>query len=250
MFLFSTDIDGTIYDGPETAALFLQFWNRLRSWETPPLLAYNTGRSLSDTQALIDRTDLPEPDFIISGVGTTIYDSRRNRSLENWQEELDQLWDFEEVKQITLDLAPGIEMQPEECQNPFKCSWLWRDKSQDEIGALQRSLDESGMAAQVVYSSSRDLDILPAAANKGNALRWLASQVGLAHDKVCVAGDSGNDASMFLVEDVYGILVSNSEEALSETLEGIDVFRSGLPCARGVVEGLEKRIESLRIPVR
>ena len=79
------------------------------------------------------------------------------------------------------------------------------------------------MAAQVVYSSSRDLDILPAGANKGNALRWLASQVGLAHDKVCVDGDSGNDASMFLVEDVYGILVSNSEEALSEALEGIDV---------------------------
>lgn len=50
MLLFSTDIDGTIFDGPETAEIFAAFWKNLQKLPERPLLVYNTGRLLSDVR--------------------------------------------------------------------------------------------------------------------------------------------------------------------------------------------------------
>lgn len=238
MFLFSTDIDGTVYDGPETARRFAGFWESLRETAHPPILAYNTGRALDDTRSLIDSTSLPSPDYIIAGVGTEMFDFTNDSPLDAWHETLSADWDFAEVEQIVRSTAHGIEMQPAVCQNPFKCSWYWSDKGEEDLVVLRDALDAAGVSAQVVYSSRRDLDILPRAANKGNAVTWLWNWLDRQTLPLVVAGDSGNDSSMFHVDGVQGILVSNAETALFESVPRSSSFLASFPCADGVIEGL------------
>lgn len=242
MLLFSTDIDGTIYDGPESARRFADFWNGLRSGPRPPLLAYNTGRSIDDTRALVESTPLPIPDVIVGGVGTEIFDVHADRHLDEWSHELEPNWSFAIVETTIRDLFPGIEKQPDSCQNPFKCSWFWRDCTRVDLDRLHAVLRAAGLHVQIVYSSKRDLDVLPASANKGNAIRWLADQHGISTSDVVVAGDSGNDSSMFLVEGVHGILVANAESALVSVVSGASVHRSVESCAGGVIDGLRRRL--------
>jgi hydroxymethylpyrimidine pyrophosphatase-like HAD family hydrolase len=90
----------------------------------------------------------------------------------------------------------------------------------------------------VVYSSSRDLDVLPADANKGNALRWLAARLEIDTKDIVVAGDSGNDTSMFFVPQVNGIVVGNGRSELLEAVAGQNVYHARAHSADGVVEGL------------
>ena len=244
MFLFSTDIDGTIYDGDATAARFAVFWDALQSSSSPPVLAYNTGRSLEDTRNLIDTTPLPSPNFIIAGVGTQIFDVSHNETLSGWSIEIEEGWDVATISDIVRRNADGIEMQPEECQNPHKCSWIWHERSVLDLEELQAALHDAEMDAQVVYSSKRDLDILPRKANKGNAVNWLVEQLQHPTDRVAVAGDSGNDRSFYSVPNAFGIVVANAEPALVEAVANRNAFLANSPCADGVIEGLKAWIDS------
>ncbi len=91
----------------------------------------------------------------------------------------------------------------------------------------------------MVYSSSRDLDILPRAATKGGALHWLCDQLNIPLTDVVVAGDTGNDSSMFDLAGVNGIVVRNAQPELLEATIGHDhVYHARQIMADGVVEGL------------
>ena len=90
-----------------------------------------------------------------------------------------------------------------------------------------------------MYSSNRDLDFLPRTATKGGALIWLCEHLDLPTSSVVVAGDTGNDSSMFLVPDVRGILVQNAHPELLEAALGHDnVYQARDIIADGVIEGL------------
>jgi len=55
---------------------------------------------------------------------------------------------------------------------------------------------------------------------------------------VVVAGDSANDAALFELRNVRGILVSNHHEELSRGALARSVFRASNAEADGVIEGL------------
>jgi len=238
MLLFSTDIDGTVYDNTDSTARFAEYWSTLRNDHGYPKLAYNTGRSLDDTLALIARTALPTPDFIISGVGTSIVHGDGNRPLSDYSNSLRDEWDFDTVFEI-INAIDGPRPQPRECQNPYKSSWFWENASPAQLDHLHHALTSRGISAQVIYSSNRDLDLLPIAANKANALLHLTYHLDLPRSKIVVAGDSGNDAAMLSLEGAKSIAVANAEPALIEALQGTAFFHATKPCADGVIEGLQ-----------
>ncbi|MEM0970509.1 MAG: HAD family hydrolase, partial [Verrucomicrobiota bacterium] len=107
-----------------------------------------------------------------------------------------------------------------------------------ERSAINEQLRTSGIDAQVVYSSQRDLDVLPAKANKGNASTFLQRRLGLDDVPLIVAGDSGNDISLFEAEDARGIVVSNAESSLMKAASSPPHFHASEPCIKGVEQGL------------
>lgn len=232
----STDVDGTLIGNPKALLNFERTWERLDP-DRKPLLCYNTGRLTDDLLELIDLEPLPEPDFLICGVGTSIYDYRESQYIKSFDDVLDEGWDLEAIDALLRDIE-GIEKQPKRFQNAYKSSWYLPGASQEEIAKIELRFEKEGMDLNVVYSSQRDLDILPKYANKGNALSWLLKHLEIPREEALVAGDTGNDSAMFHKRGIRGIVVGNSQPELIEATVGLPVFRAEGTSAEGVLEGL------------
>jgi hydroxymethylpyrimidine pyrophosphatase-like HAD family hydrolase len=92
----------------------------------------------------------------------------------------------------------------------------------------------------VIWSSGRDLDIIPALAGKGRAIQYLIQFLALDSHKVIVAGDSGNDQTMF-DEFKLGIVVANAQPELKRLANKgsqSGIYFADQPYAAGVEEGL------------
>ncbi len=174
-------------------------------------LIYATGRSRASALDLQSEVGLMEPDYWITAVGSEIYSPQ---GLDQaWSEHLSRDWHRETVAVIAeefQDLIPQSERE----QNPWKISFcLAPEGSPSVIEQLQAKLRQAGVMAQLIFSSGRDLDLLPVASNKGNASRYLAQRLGFAPEQTLVCGDSGNDISLFETE-ARGVIVNNAQPEL------------------------------------
>lgn len=234
--LFSTDLDGTLLGNPEASQRFRSAWSAL-SDEARPLLVYNSGRLIDDLRRFIDNGTLPAADYYIGGVGTQVFDVRAGVILAELHAHLADGWDLARVCEIT-GRFPGVRPQPVEFQHEFKSSWFLDRAPPGAIRELQRQLADAGLKVNVVYSSARDLDVLPSNATKGGALTWLCGRLGVPLDAVLVAGDTGNDASMFRLPGVRGIVVENALPELFEATVDVPTYSSRQILADGVLDGL------------
>lgn len=203
------------------------------------MLAYNTGRLYKDVLGLIKKKILPEPAYIISGVGTHIYDFQHQSVLKEFSEILDEGWDAKLVEKTVGGLNYPIEVQPRRFQHDYKRSYFFHNAQPSEVSDTEHAFQKAGLDVNVVYSGDKYFDVLPKWANKGNALQWLARHLDIPTEEIVVAGDSGNDVAMFSVPDVKGIIVSNAREELYKTTKyQKEVFHAEHPKGAGVIEGL------------
>lgn len=235
---FASDLDGTLLGKLDATHAFRETWLSLGR-ERRPLLCYNTGRLLDDTLSLIREQILPEPDYLICGVGTLIYDYRAGKSVKSFQSILEEGWDLGQVEEVVRRELPAATLQPAFYQTPYKSSWYAEGLGEEALHRLEEALDGAGLEINIVYSSNRDLDILPKFANKGNALSWLLKHLKIRRDETAVAGDTGNDSAMILKRGIRGIVVGNAQPELLEAIIGRDVHVSREVCADGVLEALQ-----------
>ena len=232
--LFSTDLDGTLLGNPVACWRFSDTWNAVPA-DRRPLLVYNTGHTVAATLEVARARRLPEPDYVIGSVGTELRDAC-GANVEGFCERF-TLWHRSRVDEIVASTTPA-QRQPEECQHEFKSSWHWVRASRAEIDHLTERLQGTGINARVDYSSRYFLDVVPTAAGKGNALSWLCQRLGIRLENVLVAGDTGNDTSMFLLPGVKGIVVENALPELRAAVVRLPVYTATAETADGVIEGL------------
>lgn len=235
--LLSFDIDNTLIDFHTLKSNFGKVWNVHKS-KTDVLLTYNTGRLIDDVLNLIKKGVLPEPDYIIAGVGTLIYDFNKKSVVKEFNQVLDDGWDVTAVEDIVHSLDHSISEQPARFQHSYKRSYFLHDASEDLINSIKQAFARSKMFINVVYSGNKFLDILPKWANKGNALQWLIRKLELKLENVLVAGDSGNDSAMFKMKGVKGIVVANAHEELYKFTKHREVYHSEAENGDGIIEGL------------
>ncbi len=234
--LFSSDLDGTLIGNPESAHRFRTVWSSLPR-KRRPLLVLNTGRLIDDVQRLIKAGELPVPDYIIGGVGTQIYDQAGQKELREFTKHLSAGWDLKKIRHV-LGGIPGVRPQPAEFLHDFKSSWFLDGGTNEQLEEIRQALTDAGVDVHLIYSSHRDLDVVPQAATKGGTLAWLLNKLEIKFDEVLVAGDTGNDSSMFLLPGVQGILPDNAMPELLEATVAVSIYQSREIMADGVLDGL------------
>jgi sucrose-6F-phosphate phosphohydrolase len=243
MWTLASDVDGTL-TGDRDALNRLS--SRLRELRTAGklFLMLSTGRRLDQVLRGLTEEGLPEPNAVLCQVGTEIYTPplrSDTKPMPQWRERLLAEYSRDEALSF-LEGVEGLVMQDDVFNTELKTSCFLDGCPQPDAAAegIRRRVEPYADRYQVVWSSGRDLDILPASSGKGKAIRFLVEHRGLVPDRVVVAGDTGNDATMF-VEFLKGVVVANAQRELvdlADSLVGGDVYLARKPYAAGVEEGL------------
>ena len=231
--LLVSDLDGTLLGDDDALHRFADWREQNRD---SVALAYASGRFYASVVESMRETALPEPDAIVGGVGTEIHDYPSGQEIPGWHDEIGQSWDAERVRQV-LGSHPELELQPEKWQSDYKVSYFLEDADPAQLDALKRELTEHDIESKVIYSSNRDLDFLPARANKGSAAAYLAKHWGISPEKVIASGDSGNDHTL-MEQGFRGVVVANAQPELKK-VTGPHIYHAQNGYAAGVLEGIE-----------
>jgi len=221
--LICTDLDRTLIPNgyqPESEGARRCF-SRFTEYEGISL-AYVSGRHRQLIEEAIDQYRLPEPDYVIADVGSTIYVSGTDgwSVWQAWDEEIAGDWQGESRESLHAMLSDidALRLQEHEKQNRHKLSYYLplTDGKEHVIEKIETRLRSKSIRANVIWSIDEIervglLDILPASANKLHAIRFLIERKGFTESETIFAGDSGNDLDVFL-SSIPSVLVANADD--------------------------------------
>ena len=262
--VLASDLDGTLAHGAAESRALLTDWLRARPDST---LIYVTGRTPAATRELCARVGLPEPDVLITDVGTSVLRGFGPSRVSEIEDELERLWPG--GQRVRDRLAPlADELSEQDVRAPRRVSY-WVDavrrmraaaKSPDgdefsaravddpslsaeaaalATGCAQRARDAlDGLGVDVLVSANVFLDVLPRGVHKGSTLRRVLRWLGAADEECVVAGDSLNDLALFET-GMRGISVGNCEPGLRRFVTRLPrVYQAKGEGVVGVLEGL------------
>lgn len=225
--LLATDLDGTFVGDDAALKQLLAYYNTL---DEPVALAYITGRHQASVIELIDEESLPLPDILITDVGTVIYHGESLLEDELWTEKMTEDWQPDNILKIAEGIS-GLTIQklPHQRRVSFYAS------SAESAEALKTSLLQKEIPHTFIFSSNRDVDILPEGGGKGEALKFLIENYVEKEAGILVAGDSGNDLAM-LEAGYPAVIVANARPELADIEANELLYRASSSYAAGILE--------------
>lgn len=195
-----------------------------------------TGRNVDSAAKALRHWRVPMPDVLITSVGAEIYYGPDLRPDIGWTKHIRYQWRRDALVEA-LESIPGIVLQQPENQRDFKISYEVTPAKMPPLKQIYAHLYSLNLHANLIYSHQNFLDVLPARASKGQAIRYLAYKWGLPLDAFLVAGDSGNDAEM-MIGDTLGVIVGNYSQELKSLRGHHQVYFANANNAFGILEGI------------
>ena len=245
--LLCTDLDRTVLPNgaqPESAGARGRFAALAARPEVT--LVYVTGRHRHLVEQAMHDYELPSPDYVISDVGTVIYQVTGHdwQQWRDWQQEIEPDWaglGHADLQVLLLDVS-GLRLQEYGKQNLHKLSYyVPLDADTESLSAaIRRRLEARGIRASLVWSIDEPngvglLDVLPGRADKRHAITFLMQRNGFGLDETVFAGDSGNDLPV-LVSEIPAVLVANASEAVRREARS-QAAASGNPATLYIAQG-------------
>lgn len=197
-----------------------------------------TGRRLDAALRMMKRYGIPQPDILITSLGTEICYAPRLTRDSAWAEHIDHLWKPRAITRAMVDL-PGIKLQPKAEQSRFKISYYIDPEQAPALDEINSLLHQQDLTANTFLSFGQFLDILPVRASKGFALRWVADQWGIPLENILVAGGSGADEDMMRGNTMAVVVANRHHEELSGLVDSEKIYFARQPCAAGILEAME-----------
>lgn len=197
-----------------------------------------TGRRLDSALKELKRSHIPQPDVLITSLGTEIYYAPNLTRDTAWTDHIDYLWRPSIVKRVLANL-PGITLQKKSEQSKFKISYYINPETAPPIDEINGLLHQHDLTANVFISFGSFLDIIPVRASKGFALRWFADQWEIPLEQILVAGGSGADEDMMRGNTLAVVVANRHDEELSELTDVERVYFAKQPFATGIIEAID-----------
>lgn len=228
-YLLATDLDGTFVGDKQALHKLLRFFNESHF---NPELVYITGRHLDSSLTLIKEEKLPMPNILITDVGVSIYITK-DRLIEDleWRDMHREHWHPEQI----IEVASGIpSLHRQMLPTSQRVSFTIKEDTK-VICKLENLLDQENIPHKLIYSSGRDVDILPKGCDKGKALTYVVNKYINKNANILVAGDSGNDRDMLQL-GYPSVIVGNAEAELNRVEAHSLLYRATDSCAVGIYE--------------
>jgi sucrose-phosphate synthase len=233
-----TAIDNTLLGDAEGLAQFVKL---IREKRKKFLFGIATGRRLDSVLAILKTHRIPMPDILITSLGTEIYYAPQLIADIAWTYHIDHLWTPQTLRRIIDELPgiPGLTPQPKSEQSRFKLSYYYDNTIAPPMEDILTLFRQQELPVNPTLSMGHFLDIVPARASKGQALRYVAQQWNIPLERILVTGGSGGDEDM-LRGNTLGVVVANRHcEELSILGDTGNVYFAEQSHAKGILEAVE-----------
>lgn len=211
-------------------------WRRIFT-DQPIGFGIATGLSFEEAWEVIERCGMPQPGFVISGLGAEIRYGQTGVLDERWQHQIGTRWNRAAVVSAFADI-PGLSMQEEQFQHRFKVSYLMDSKHASGRLFLQRMLRERGIAAKVIVTAKSFIDVIPIRSGKDVALRYLENRWGIDPATIFYFGTYGNDISAVRGRNI-SVLAGDADRVLRQLHSRPRLYHAKGKGLSGFFEGLD-----------
>jgi sucrose-phosphate synthase len=230
-----TDLDKSLLGDPEALRRFIDVIRENRKRATFGLA---TGRRLKSALRVLRKHGIPQPDVLITSIGTDIYYAPNLTQDTHWRDHIDQFWNPRAVQRLLADL-PGLKRQPLSEQGAFKISYFYDPALAPTPEEITSLLLKGELTVNMFVSFGQFLDIVPARASKGAALRWFADKRDVPLECILTVGGSGADEDMMRGNTLAAVVENRHDEELSDLAEIDRIFFAESAHAAGIIEAME-----------
>ena len=230
-----TDIDQTLL-GDEAA--LREFCKTIQQARKRVSFGIVSGRRIDSALAVLKKHGVPVPDVLISDLGTRIHYGARLSEDLHWSDHVDHDWNGPRIRRVLSGL-PGVKLQERVKQGKFKISYYYDPEQAPTPEEITATLHQNELNANVIVSYGQFLDVVPARASKGQALRYAALRLDIPFENILVAGGSGADEDMIRGNAMAVVVANRHEEELSELVDLERVYFSERAHAGGLLDAIE-----------